>query len=90
VDGDAKVEWSLACPGIGMDWDWSDVLISDFTADLVAGDSTLGPAGAVPTGVSIGVLAIGIADGSLTLGSGATVSVQAVHRLNTSETTAVV
>jgi hypothetical protein len=44
-------EWSPACPANGIEADWSVLLTSDFSFDVVAGASLLGPAGAVPTGL---------------------------------------
>ena len=42
VDG---VEWSLACPGMGMAFDCSVLLMSDGTSDVLAGVPGVGSAG---------------------------------------------
>ena len=54
-------EWSPACPAKGMDADWSVLLTSDFSFDVVAGASLLGPAGAVPMGL-IGVVELTVSE----------------------------
>ncbi len=45
-------EWSFAWPGSGMEADWSVLLTSDFSFDVVATASLVGPAGSVPTGLT--------------------------------------
>ena len=45
-------EWSFAWPGSGMETDWSVLLTSDFSFDVVAAASLVGPAGSVPTGLA--------------------------------------
>ena len=45
-------EWSFAWPGSGMEADWSVLLTSDFSFDVVAAASLVGPAGSVPTGLA--------------------------------------
>ena len=45
-------EWSFAWPGSGMEADWSVLLTSDFSFDVVAAASLVGPAGSVPTGLT--------------------------------------
>jgi uncharacterized membrane protein len=50
-----STEWSLACPGRGMAVDWAALLTSDFTGEVVAGASLVGPAGIVPIGLESGV-----------------------------------
>ena len=44
-----NVEWSLACPGNGMEFDCCALLISDLAVEVVAGASGVGPAGTTPT-----------------------------------------
>ncbi len=51
----SMTEWSLACPGSGMAVDWSVLLTSDFTGEVVAGASLVGPAGVTPIGLESGV-----------------------------------
>lgn len=45
-------EWSPAWPVKGIDADWSVLLTSDFSFEVVAAVSLLGPAGTVPTGLT--------------------------------------
>ncbi len=45
-------EWSFAWPVSGMEADWSVLLTSDFSFDVVAAASFVGPAGSVPTGLT--------------------------------------
>lgn len=57
VFGDSLVfgtntEWSFAWPGNGIDADWSVLLTSDLSPEVVAAASIVGPAGAVPTGLT--------------------------------------
>jgi hypothetical protein len=54
-------EWSFAWPVSGIDADWSVLLTSDFSLDVVAAASLVGPAGVVPTGLT-GVVALAVSE----------------------------
>ena len=54
-------EWSFAWPGSGMEADWSVLLTSDFSFDVVAAASLVRPAGSVPTGLT-GVVKFAFSD----------------------------
>ncbi len=54
-------EWSFAWPGSGMEADWSVLLTSDFSFDVVAAASAVGPAGVVPAGLT-GVVEVTVSE----------------------------
>lgn len=54
-------EWSFAWPGSGMEADWSVLLTSDFSFDVVVAASLVGPAGSVPTGL-MGVVELAVSE----------------------------
>ena len=54
-------EWSFAWPVNGMDADWSVLLTSDFSLDVVAAVSAVGPAGVVPMGLT-GVVELAVSE----------------------------
>ena len=68
-------EWSFAWPVNGMDADWSVLLTSDFSLDVVAAASLVGPAGMVPMGLT-GVVALAVSEIVGTLGADSSSFVQ--------------
>ena len=74
------MEWSFACPGIGIEFDCCVLLMSELAAEVVAGASLVGPAGRVPTRVDGEVMSLAVAAGAWTGGVGEMASEQLASR----------
>lgn len=76
VEFGARVEWSFACPDIGIAFDCCVLLMSEDAAEVVAGASLVGPAGTVPTMLDCEVVSLAVAAGACASGIGETASEQ--------------